>query len=221
MNASNRKGIYGLSVVLLVFALLFLSYLSEKKLSNTGENLKQNGILINQLGYRPDDEKTALIKAVQPDTFLIIDAATNVVVIKKKFNDRMEFDKATGDNLFTLDFSDLRKPGMYRITIPVLAETSYNFAVNNNVYNECAIKTLESFYYQRCGEEISNSTEWKHPICHIKHALFYDDPTEQMNISGGWHDAGDYNKFVPSTAVSAAFLLYAFESNPDFFMTAN
>ena len=38
-----------------------------------------------------------------------------------------------------------------------------------------------------------------------------------MNTKGGWHDAGDYNKFVPTTAVSAAFLLYAYEDFPDFF----
>ena len=43
------------------------------------------------------------------------------------------------------------------------------------------------------------------------------DPSKEMNTKGGWHDAGAYNKFVPTTAVSAAFLLYAYEDFPDFF----
>lgn len=217
MNSSDRKSIFGLSVVLLAFVLLLLSFFTEKKFSNTEQNIKQRGILINQLGYRPDDAKTALIKADQPDTFFVVDAATNEIIFKRKFNNKVEFDKSTGDNLFTLNFSDLRKPGIYKITIPVHAETSYNFSINNNVYNECVVKTLESFYYQRCGKEINNGTEWNHPICHIKEALFYDNPSKRMNTTGGWHDAGDYNKFVPSTAVSAAFLLFAYENNPDFF----
>ncbi len=77
--------------------------------------------------------------------------------------------------------------------------------------------TLQSFYYQRCGIKIDNGTIWKHPACHTKPAEFYDDPSRVKDETGGWHDAGDYNKFVPTTSISAAFLLYAYDANPGFF----
>lgn len=217
MKLTGHKNILRLSVLLPALVLLTLYYFTGTSLSDTEENKKQDSILLNQLGYRLDDFKIANVKAASPDTFIIIDAVTNEIAFKGKFNNIIEFDRATGDNLYTLNFSTLTRPGDYKISVPAISETSYEFSISNNVYNECAIKTVESFYYQRCGVEVNNGTQWKHPICHVKYAKFYSDPAKEKNTTGGWHDAGDYNKFVPTTAVSAAFLLYAYENNPEFF----
>ena len=165
-----------------------------------------------------------LLKLQVRTFFFIIDATTNEKALKGTFNNAVEFDKATGDNLFALNFSVFTRPGLYKISVPAISETSYEFSISNTVYNECTIKALQSFYYQRCGTEINNSAEWEHPECHLKYAKFYNNtshhtggPTNEMDATGGWHDAGDYNKFVPTTAVSAAFLLYTYENNPGFF----
>ena len=41
--------------------------------------------------------------------------------------------------------------------------------------------------------------------------------TEQMkkiDVSGGWHDAGDYGRYIVPAAKTIADLLYAYEANP-------
>jgi len=37
----------------------------------------------------------------------------------------------------------------------------------------------------------------------------------QVDVSGGWHDAGDYNKYMGNTPYAAYILLRAYESEPD------
>jgi len=174
-------------------------------------------IIIDQLGYRPEDFKIAFVKNIYPGSFEIKDARTNQIEFQGKSDSLGMMDPATGDNVFSLNFSTFTKPGEYYIEVPFLEATSKPFKINNDVYNDCAIKTLQSFYYQRCGIEINNGTIWKHPACHTKPAVFYDDPSQSKDETGGWHDAGDYNKFVPTTSVSIAFLLYAYDYNPKFF----
>lgn len=217
MKSSDKKNILGWSVLLPAFLLLSVVYFLRTNVSNAGGNEKKDMLLIDQLGYRPGDVKIAFVRTVDPDSFVVNDVSTNKIVFRGKSNNIIEFDRTTGDNLYRLDFSSLTRPGIYKISIPALSETSYQFSIGNNVYDECAVKTIQSYYYQRCGIEINNGTKWTHPACHLKNSKFLDDPLKEINTTGGWHDAGDYNKFVPTTAVSAAFLLYAYEDNPEFF----
>jgi endoglucanase len=216
LKNNSGKNILMSSIVLPVLSILFFSLFVERFIISGGDE-QQRIIKINQSGYRPGDSKVAFVTGTDPQTFEVINASTNEKVFSGEANNPMTFDRATGDNVYALDFSAIMIPGDYTIFIPSLSETSFKFSIRNNVYDECAVKTLESFYYQRCGTEVNNGTVWKHSECHLKPSLFYDDPAKEMNTAGGWHDAGDYNKFVPSTAVSAAFLLYAFEDNENYF----
>ncbi len=187
----------------------------EKKVAAASD--AQPEILIDQLGYKVYGQKIALFKNYDPGKFEVINFNTNKTVFTGSADQPEISDKATGDNVYTLNFSTLTKPGNYYVMIPSLSLKSSNFLIDNNVYYDCAVKALQSFYYERCGIQISNGTIWKHPACHTKPAYFYDNPEKQKDVTGGWHDAGDYNKFVPTTAVSAAFLLYTYENNPSFF----
>ncbi len=71
------------------------------------------------------------------------------------------------------------------------ADTSWPFEIANNLFWEkTARPAYRFFYYQRCGMEIPGY----HKACHL------DDATDeahqqQFNLAGGWHDAGDYNKY--------------------------
>ncbi len=186
----------------------------ERQMPPNNEHPK---ILIDQLGYRVDDQKIALYKNADPGKFEVVDSSTGKVVFAGSADLPAMYDKATGDSVFTLNFSTLTKQGEFYLLLPKLSLKSSSFFINDGVYNQCATSVLQSFYYERCGININNGTVWKHPACHTKPACFYDDPNKQKDVSGGWHDAGDYNKFVPTTAVSAAFLLYTYENDPGFF----
>ena len=206
-------------------AILIAIALFELMLPQRTRHLKVDSktILINQLGYRPADKKIAFVKNENPIDFKITKEETGETVYQGNALISGDVDDATGDKVFYLNFSDLTKPGNYLISIATAPDEKKAFRIGYDVYNECALATLESFYYQRCGIAIDNGTVWKHPACHTKPAVFINSMSsnsEENNTkdeTGGWHDAGDYNKFIPTTAVSAAFLLFAYESDTDFF----
>jgi endoglucanase len=58
------------------------------------------------------------------------------------------------------------------------------------LWQKTARPAYRFFYYQRCGMEIPGF----HKPCHLDDAT---DPghTQQWDLTGGWHDAGDYNKY--------------------------
>jgi endoglucanase len=63
--------------------------------------------------------------------------------------------------------------------------------------------------------EVNNGAMWQHSGCHLNDAAFFDDPSQHKDVAGGWHDAGDYGKFVATASVSAAFLIYSYELQPE------
>lgn len=98
-----------------------------------------------------------------------------------------------GGNNLIADFSDFQKPGFYFVrlhldqTIEVV--DSSRFVIEDNFYLSRAIQCGHWFYYQRCGTEIPG---WFGP-CHLDDAVLPDG--KKRHFTGGWHDAGDYNKW--------------------------
>jgi endoglucanase len=82
---------------------------------------------------------------------------------------------------------------------------------------------LRSYYLQRCGVAI-NDTEsqvW-HAACHLQdgllaHADVTGEQGERRPTTGGWHDAGDYGKYVATAAIAIARLLNLYELYPSLF----
>ncbi|MEW5798534.1 MAG: glycoside hydrolase family 9 protein [Bacteroidota bacterium] len=174
-------------------------------------------ILVDQMGYRPGDKKIVFLKERGGSTFNIIDDYSKKIVHKGKVHPIGVGDANTGDMLFMIDFSKFKKEGTYRIILEDFAQHSFPFSVDRDVYDQAALTAMESFYYQRCGIAIDDGSLWEHPVCHSLPARYYSDPAEVKNVTGGWHDAGDYNKFVPTTAVSVAFFLMLYDLQPDKF----
>ncbi len=67
-------------------------------------------------------------------------------------------------------------------------------------------------YLQRCGEVITDS-DFGHSACHTGMASVYGT-NEKIDVSGGWHDAGDYGRYIVPAAKTIGDLLYAYEANP-------
>ncbi|MBI2430323.1 MAG: glycoside hydrolase family 9 protein [Ignavibacteriales bacterium] len=168
-------------------------------------------ILVDQMGYRPGDKKIVFLKERGSNEYNIVDNYSDKVVHKGKIHPIGVADANTGDMLFVIDFSKFKKVGTYRIVLKDSSQHSLPFSIDKDVYDQAALSALKSFYYQRCGSAIDDGSLWEHPICHSRPARYFAEPDEVKNVTGGWHDAGDYNKFVPTTAVSAAFLLSLYE----------
>ncbi len=74
------------------------------------------------------------------------------------------------------------------------------------------------FYLQRCGVSLNANLagEFSHPACHTAPARVFRTDTF-LHISGGWHDAGDYGRYVVPACKAVADLLLAFRATPEAF----
>ncbi len=173
---------------------------------------QQPFIAVNLLGYNANDSKQALLVNTSATGFEIIDPATSELVYEGSIIDTSPPDPSTGDQTSVIDFSDFGSKGYFMIQVKEKPEVkSQQFLVGSNLYKDATLTAIQSYYYARCGTAIDNQTRWKHASCHLNDGIFYDDPTKHKDVTGGWHDAGDYNKFAINTVLSVGLLLNLFE----------
>src|SRR5437016_4895986 len=84
-------------------------------------------IVIDQLGYRPNDPKIAFVRQAGGGNFEIKDVATNKTVFAARSGAIGKRDPATGDGTFALDFSPLKAPGIYKVWLPEAGIASEEF----------------------------------------------------------------------------------------------
>ncbi|MBN2190652.1 MAG: glycoside hydrolase family 9 protein [Candidatus Aureabacteria bacterium] len=178
-------------------------------------------IKINQCGYRPCDIKVAKISGREMNdfgskTFYVLDEKTGDRAFEGKICAGTAADADSGDMVFDADFSDLKTPGRYRISIGESNIKSPVFCIDRDVYNGLLVDSLRMFYLQRCGTSV-NSSECRHNPCHMEDAMLLSEKSKEIEATGGWHDAGDYGKYIVNAGVSVGTLLYAYELFPEKF----
>lgn len=55
---------------------------------------------------------------------------------------------------------------------------------------------------------------WQHGACHLTPAIVHGDESRQVDAWGGWHDAGDYGKYVVPGAKAVVDLFAGFRVLP-------
>ncbi|MEX2456592.1 MAG: glycoside hydrolase family 9 protein [Balneolaceae bacterium] len=176
-------------------------------------------IAVNVEGYEIGSPKQAFLVNTKAEFFQLVRTENSEVVLTGKIGLPAESDSASGDRLSAIDFSIFNNPGEYKIqTMGPGKVTSHPFHIGENVYNNALLTMVKSYYYHRCGTRVDVGTEWNYETCHLDDAPFYSESeSSKKSVTGGWHDAGDYNKFSGNTALSASLLLYAYESKPQNF----
>jgi len=131
----------------------------------------------------------------------------------------------SGDKAWWFDFSLVTTPDDYYIHDATNNCNSHPFRIADDVYNDALKHALRAFYFQRCGTPKSSTHTgnfWSdNTPCHVGNLQDTDcrdvtDPNNTalaLDLSGGWHDAGDYNKYVNFTASAVHYLLDAYEQN--------
>ena len=173
-------------------------------------------INLNQIGYLPDAPKVAVLNGdAIVEKALVVDAASGAQVYEGAVDAKV-FNESTGRDEAKFDFSDITVPGTYKVVAGDFE--SYEFTIADNVYDEAFDATLRMFYMQRCGVELTEDIAgiYAHPECHTDEAVIYGTE-ETIDVSGGWHDAGDYGRYVVSGAKAAADLMLAYELYPSAF----
>ncbi len=172
-------------------------------------------IFIDQAGYLPEMEKTAVFN-IKADRFAIVNENGDICFEGNAVYSG--FDASAGEELWTGSFSALTAEGSYFVQLPT-GERSYGFEIRNNVYAGCLDDATKAFYFLRCGcgLEEKHAGKFRHAPCHTGKALVWDDNSISAEVTGGWHDAGDYGRYVTAGACALAHLLYAYKLYPDAF----
>ncbi|MBQ9120190.1 MAG: glycoside hydrolase family 9 protein [Lachnospiraceae bacterium] len=178
-------------------------------------------IHINQIGYLPNETKVAILTEPS-DVFELIYSDNHQVVFQGTpvaFSEAAT-DAASGDSVWLADFSELTTSGSY--CIRTANEVSASFAIGEQIYKSLKNDLIKSYYYQRCGCALlpQHAGRFSHGCCHTALATLVGESHATLELSGGWHDAGDYGRYTTAAATALAHLLYAFELFPERFQEA-
>jgi endoglucanase len=123
-------------------------------------------------------------------------------------------DGLSGDRVQLADFSAVKEPGRYRLEVEHgdPAAGSLEFAVGGDVLREPLRLATRAYYGQRCGCAVNLGGGYEHPPCHLKDGFdATSGKTGTFQNYGGWHDAGDYGRYIVNSGISTGTLLWAWE----------
>ena len=201
--------------------ILFLHFLSLYILLQQPISIAQ--VYINQAGYLPELPKIFYSSSFA-DSFYVIESSTGNIEYRDELYFSVANDPATDLTLYLGDFSSFQINGNYFIRLSN-GDSSHTFSISSNVYDDVYKKSLKGYYFQRCGIALLQpyAGVYYHAACHPGDG-FYHSSTGQSGFRltpGGWHDAGDYGKYVVNSGITVGTLLLAYESFPDKFNQDN
>lgn len=175
----------------------------------------------NQIGYLPEDDKIALAfspQALPNARFEIIDAVSG---------QRVWGPQKLGNNAgaygnfayhYRLDFTAFRQPGRYKLRIAGAADESLPFNIGPEAYAHQHELLLAYMRQQRCGYN-----PFLDEVCHQKDGRTMYGPMPDstfIDASGGWHDAGDYLRYLLTSGNAVCRLLFSYRENKGKFKDA-
>lgn len=169
----------------------------------------------NQVGYRPDAPKVAVLCALDsigPVTLRVADAAGRTVLRRERVAPTEGFGPCV--QTVRLDFTAVRRAGRYTVTAGDAAPVQVR--IGADVWRGGADTLLQYMREQRSG--------WN-PVfrdsVHRYDGIVVDDPDPRfMPVSGGWADASDYLQYVTTSATATYHLLLATRDHPGAFADA-
>jgi endoglucanase len=192
-------------------------------------------IHINQAGYLPGEPKRAVVAAtdeIASRSFCLVDDnVTRRVHYRGELKAyRSTHDSASGRDTqyYYADFDGFTTPGRYQLRLAD-GRMSAPFSIRKDIYAQLLPLTLEFFAVQRCGggdndparevTAVSNDCDrddCDRDDCHRDDGVARGGPRDgkPFDASGGWHDAGDYLKFVETTSYVTAMMLFAADHFP-------
>ncbi|HXC07901.1 MAG TPA: glycoside hydrolase family 9 protein [Steroidobacteraceae bacterium] len=198
-------------------------------------------LLVDQFGYRPGDPKIAVIR----DPHLGYDSADKFVpgsIYQVRSADdghvvlsgtpvawgRGAVEASSGDRGWWFDFSSVTAPGTYFVFDSQRNARSATFRIDQLVYKNVLQAAVRMYFYQRSGfakHQPFAEACWEDAAAYggPDQDLQAHDVTDRTNaakvkdLSGGWFDAGDTNKYVTFAVAAVHQLLTAYQQNPGVF----
>lgn len=194
-------------------------------------------IKIDQFGYQSAAQKIAVISDPQigynaplsfspGTTYQLRNWITDAIVYSGTITswNGGSTQSQSGDKVYWFDFSSYTTPGSYYVYDPMNNVGSYRFDISDCVYNNVLRGAMRMFYYQRSGfakqypyadSGFVDGASHVGPQQDLDCRLYNNTSTAtSKDLSGGWFDAGDYNKYVNFTWGTLTDMLLAYEENP-------
>jgi endoglucanase len=194
-------------------------------------------LLVDQFGYRPGDPKVAVIREAKAG-YDVIDKFTpgSTYRVRNVEDGRVVFtgtltpwlngstQASSGDHGWWFDFSSVTTPGTYFVDDPERNLRSATFRIDPHVYANILKAATRMYFYQRSGfaKQVPYADAcWTDTPAYVgpDQDLQAHDITDRnnrskvKNLSGGWFDAGDTNKYVTFAAQAVHQLLTAYQEN--------
>jgi endoglucanase len=171
-------------------------------------------IRVDQAGYLTAAPKLAAV--VSPEsakTFAVRRSADGSVVFHGRLHEPV-FDPDSGEQVQTADFSALTEEGRFYLDVPEVGR-SWNFSIGPDAFKQAYFLAMRSYYGQRCGTAVDlapDFPQYKHAACHLTGAYNASSGKEGPHVSThGWHDAGDYGRYIVNSGITTGILLWTYE----------
>lgn len=206
----------------------FTVWISDLKISSPDDEKSYAAIKVNQNGFLSDAEKYALVTGFQEEleasegtAFEVRSAADDSVVYEGTLSLVTDFEAVdSGEKILKADFSSLAQDGEYYVWVSGISYNSPKFKIGGDIYESLLYDATRYFYYQRQGIELVEpyaegfAREDKTPM---DNAVRSSDSSvsKTFELSKGWHDAGDYGKYVNAGATAISDLFWTYEMFPE------
>ncbi len=194
--------------------------------------------MIDQFGYRPGDPKVAVI--ANPSIGYNSDDSFEpgkVFEVRRSNDDRTVFSgpvaafddgkvqELSGDSGFWFDFSKVAAPGSYYLYDATNRVRSHTFEIREDIYRDVLGAAVRMFFYNRSGftkappyadRRWSDGKAYTGPgqDGEARAVTAKSDASTARDLSGGWFDAGDTNKYVNNAGRTLHQLLAAYRERP-------
>ncbi|HTH54880.1 MAG TPA: glycoside hydrolase family 9 protein [Cyclobacteriaceae bacterium] len=205
LSARFRFKVFSLSACLFCFAFAVHS-----------QSANQIHIRTNLAGYLPSDTKEAIVFSDQliKGNFSIIEETSGRKIFSGKLVKFQSGGFALFKNFYSLDFSAVTQEGSYFVELPQ-SNRSPIFKINSSAYHHTPDLLLEFMRQQRCGYN-----PFFDAVCHQKDGRVMDGPMKDstyVDVTGGWHDAGDQLKYLITGSNATARMIMAYQLFPKTF----
>jgi hypothetical protein len=204
----------------------------------------QRYIVVDQFGYRPGMQKFAILPDPQAGwnagdsyspqgDFEVRRWADASIALSARVTPWSggKVDANSGDRGSWFNFTELEEPGLYYVYDPTNQVRSHPFEISEQVYLKVLKTAFRMFYFNRANFEKKEPFACLGDRCWPQgkdnmgpgqdgeaHSVTdRDNAKTARDLSGGWWDAGDTNKYVTFSGEAVHQLLTAYQESPDTF----
>lgn len=208
----------------------FCVWINQLKLTSPDKENAFAAIKVNQVGFLETSEKYAFVSGFEDDfkaaaatQFQVKRVSDNSVAYSGQLVLVADYDaNDSGERVFKAVFTDLKQPGEYYITVNADGiDKSPDFKIGNDIYKSLLVDSSRYLYYQRANIDLvaPYCTDYprKDKSPQDFNCNFASNPSGTRDVSKGWYDAGDPNKYVTTGAETVSTLLWAYDMFPEVF----